>query len=119
MLNLYNFSFNQITRSHPQAARVTQKPTNCSKNVLLREPSFSGNSAGPRAQRGTTGASKSNQDNVGDDKKLVEMINNVIVDRSPSVKWDDIGETFLVSFVFLYDSSCPLKLHLGVICSWS
>lgn len=27
----------------------------------------------------------------GHDAKLVEMINSVIVDRSPSVKWDDIG----------------------------
>lgn len=27
----------------------------------------------------------------GHDAKLVEMINSVIVDRSPSVKWEDIG----------------------------
>lgn len=27
----------------------------------------------------------------GYDAKLVEMINSVIVDRSPSVKWEDIG----------------------------
>ena len=27
----------------------------------------------------------------GYDEKLVEMINSVIVDRNPSVKWEDIG----------------------------
>lgn len=27
----------------------------------------------------------------GYDAKLVEMINSVIVDRSPSVRWEDIG----------------------------
>lgn len=27
----------------------------------------------------------------GYDDKLVEMINTTIVDRSPSVKWDDVG----------------------------
>lgn len=26
------------------------------------------------------------------DTKLVEVINTAIVDRSPSVKWDDVGE---------------------------
>lgn len=35
---------------------------------------------------------KSRQDsNDGYESKLVEMINTAIVDRSPSVKWEDIG----------------------------
>lgn len=28
----------------------------------------------------------------GYDAKLVEMINTAIVDRSPSVKWEDVGK---------------------------
>lgn len=41
--------------------------------------------------------------NVYDDK-LVEMINTTIVDRSPSVKWDDVGECHCYAFhlVFLF-----------------
>lgn len=38
------------------------------------------------------GSSKPLQDSTGGyDAKLVEMINTVIVDRSPSVKWEDVG----------------------------
>lgn len=39
-----------------------------------------------------SGASRSNQDTGGPDAKLVEMINTVIVDRSPSIKWEDVGK---------------------------
>lgn len=81
----------KITRPPPQATRGSQKPSNSAKNVVLRKPSFGGNSSGTKAHRGTTGASKSNQDSGCHDTKLVEMINTVIVDRSPSVKWDDIA----------------------------
>lgn len=38
----------------------------------------------------------------GYDAKLVEMINTVIVDRSPSVKWDDVGEKLYHTFFFLF-----------------
>lgn len=37
----------------------------------------------------------------GYDDKLVEMINTTIVDRSPSVKWDDVGECHLLCFLLL------------------
>lgn len=32
------------------------------------------------------------ESNTGFEAKLVEMINTTIVDRSPSVKWEDVGE---------------------------
>lgn len=38
--------------------------------------------------------------NVYDDK-LVEMINTTIVDRSPSVKWDDVGEWDCYAFLLV------------------
>lgn len=33
----------------------------------------------------------------GYDAKLVEMINTAIVDRSPSVKWEDVGKRICAS----------------------
>lgn len=45
-----------------------------------------------RSQPASVGTSKSMQEaSDGYDPKLVEMINTAIVDRSPSVKWDDIA----------------------------
>ena len=35
-------------------------------------------------------------DNSGYEDKLVEMINTTIVDRSPSVKWEDVGMKLLM-----------------------
>jgi hypothetical protein len=44
---------------------------------------------------------KSSQTSGGNyDTKLVEMINTAIVDRSPSVRWDDVGKS-LHTFAFL------------------
>lgn len=50
-----------------------------------------------------------------DDDKLVEMINTTIVDRSPSVKWDDVGMQPLTFFVCF--GSSPIVNH-GVIILW-
>lgn len=38
------------------------------------------------------------ESNSGYEAKLVEMINTTIVDRSPSVKWDDVGENYYMLF---------------------
>lgn len=42
------------------------------------------------------------------DTKLVEMINTAIVDRSPSVRWDDVGKNAHLVFTYtcyhLFDS---------------
>lgn len=49
------------------------------------------------------------QSGAGYDEKLVEMINSAIVDRSPSVKWEDVGEKIIAYFLFLsicYSLSC-------------
>lgn len=46
---------------------------------------------------GNKGDSSKGSQNIKDssggyDAKLVEMINSAIVDKSPSVKWDDVGK---------------------------
>lgn len=38
---------------------------------------------------------------AGYEAKLVEMINTSIVDRSPSVKWEDVGEKLAFSPFFI------------------
>ena len=54
------------------------------------------------------------QDN-GYDGKLVEMIESVIVDRSPSVNWEDIGQKLqhFNKITFIY---CVLNIHFYI--SW-
>lgn len=48
---------------------------------------------------------KSSQASGGNyDAKLIEMINTAIVDRSPSVKWEDVGK-LLRSITYLCFSS--------------
>lgn len=47
------------------------------------------------------GSPKSSQaSGVSYDTKLVEMINTAIVDRSPSVRWEDVGKN-LFTYAFL------------------
>ncbi|GMH21677.1 hypothetical protein Nepgr_023519 [Nepenthes gracilis] len=60
----------KVSLLRAQAVRVTPKTSN---------------------QPGRAGASVSKEGGGGYDAKLVEMINNVIVDRSPSVKWEDVA----------------------------
>ncbi|KAL9245307.1 hypothetical protein vseg_018973 [Gypsophila vaccaria] len=82
---------NKTTTSLPQRAKAPQKTTNAVRDVQQRPPTFARSSSlvNNRADKPTT--SKASQDTGGYDAKLVEMINTVIVDRSPSVKWDDVA----------------------------
>ena len=50
-----------------------------------------------------------------DDDKLVEMINTTIVDRSPSVKWDDVGTQPLTFFVALAEAQYLLRSHYFLV----
>ncbi|KAK8964784.1 Katanin p60 ATPase-containing subunit A1 [Platanthera guangdongensis] len=55
-------------------------------------PSFKSGSFMPASQSDTNKGSKTIQGSAsGTDARLVEMINTVIVDKSPSVKWDDVA----------------------------
>ncbi|XP_075671467.1 uncharacterized protein LOC142641003 [Castanea sativa] len=62
------------------------------KDVLKKSSSFSTNSPSMRNQTDKVVSSKPTKDaNSGYEDKLVEMINTTIVDRSPSVKWEDVA----------------------------
>ncbi|KAL4188107.1 hypothetical protein AMTRI_Chr09g22250 [Amborella trichopoda] len=80
-------SLKKTTSSHlPSAAVVTAQSgpnkVTLRQNVLPKKP----------AVADTIGSSKTKQETLnGHDAKLVEIINDVIVDRSPSVKWEDVA----------------------------
>ncbi|KAK7340132.1 hypothetical protein VNO77_20826 [Canavalia gladiata] len=78
-------SVNQSTSNIAQTAAVPVKSSNVRKNVLPKHPQRTG-------QVNKVGTAKSNQaSGVNYDTKLVEMINTAIVDRSPSVRWEDVA----------------------------
>lgn len=70
------------------------------RRSAVEKPSVSSNASSTvRIQSNKVGSSKPVQDSGGGyDSKLIEMINSVIVDRSPSVKWEDIGENLPIVF---------------------
>ncbi|XP_058737231.1 uncharacterized protein LOC131609535 [Vicia villosa] len=75
----------QSTSNHAQAAAIPTKLSNTTKKVLQKNPQRKDevNKVQSPNSSQTSGANY--------DTKLVEMINNAIVDRSPSVRWDDVG----------------------------
>lgn len=75
----------------PQGAKVLSKTSSAVNNIQQRSPTLTGSSSVVRGRADKPGATKANQDSGVYDTKLVEMINTVIVDRSPSVKWDDVA----------------------------
>ncbi|XVF33466.1 hypothetical protein REPUB_Repub17cG0170700 [Reevesia pubescens] len=81
-------SVNKNTLTHAQTAAVSPRTSNSRRNVLQKSPS----NPMVRNQVDKVGSSKPAQESAnGYESKLVEMINTAIVDRSPSVKWDDVA----------------------------
>ncbi|KAL5727900.1 microtubule-severing ATPase [Ranunculus cassubicifolius] len=75
-----------------------RKPATISPRVstvrkdLVSKPSFAGrNSSTTRVPTNNSESAKPSQESSAYDTKLVEMINTAIVDRSPSVRWDDVA----------------------------
>lgn len=72
------------------------------RSPLQNSPTFNRGDQASAHQKIGSGNSKPVQKAAGSyDDKLVEMINTTIVDRSPAVKWDDVGMllNFLLSIV--------------------
>lgn len=85
-------SINKNTSSLLQTTVVSPSKPNATKVVSQKSSAPSLHGAMTRTQSNKAMNSKSVQEtNSGLDPKLVEMINSVIVDRSPSVKWEDIA----------------------------
>lgn len=71
------------------------------KVPLLNSPSLRRGVSGNKSD--SNKGSKYIQDSSGAyDSKLVEMINTAIVDKSPSVKWDDVGMILGSNFIFRF-----------------
>ncbi|KAK9068275.1 hypothetical protein SSX86_012386 [Deinandra increscens subsp. villosa] len=80
------------TSSQLQTNLVSPLKSSATKVASQRSSGLSLHGAMPATQSNKSMNSKAVQEiNGGLDPKLVEMINSVIVDRSPSVKWEDIA----------------------------
>lgn len=83
-------------KSEPQSQRVavSQSSSSARKGSSLSAPASGKVSSTMRVPSNRISSHKPSQESAsadGSDPKLVEMINSVIVDRSPSVKWEDIA----------------------------
>lgn len=76
---------NQSTSNRAQTAAVPTKLSNTTKKVLQKNPQRKDEVNKVQSPK----PSQTSGENY--DTKLVEMINTAIVDRSPSVRWDDVG----------------------------
>lgn len=85
----------QSTSPRAQTAAVSL-PSNLRKTMSQNSQHSSRNKPVARNQTDKVVSSKPTKEsgNVYD-SKLVEMIETAIVDRSPSVKWEDVGENLL------------------------
>lgn len=109
-LSLQVVTNNQVNRPERPAS------TSSRKSALQSSPTFNRGGQASSHQKNSVGGSKPVQRAGGkDDDKLVEMINTTIVDRSPSVRWDDVGMQPLTFFV--RSGSSPVINH-GVITLW-
>ncbi|XP_073022425.1 uncharacterized protein [Primulina eburnea] len=84
-------SENKDTLPKAQAVALASTSSHLRKGEVQK---YSGNRRGSSAVRSQTGkatTSRPVESGNGYDAKLVEMINSVIVEQSPSVKWEDIA----------------------------
>ncbi|KAJ9188424.1 hypothetical protein P3X46_003783 [Hevea brasiliensis] len=83
---------NKNTITHAHSAAVSSTSSNFKQDLSQKSPRSTGNSPIIRNQTDKAASSKPILDSGSSyDAKLVEMINSAIVDRSPSVKWDDVA----------------------------
>ncbi|CAK9186497.1 unnamed protein product [Ilex paraguariensis] len=88
---------NKKTLPQAQPAAVSSTTSGARKEALQKSSGLSGHSNAVMNTSSKIVSSKPIQESGGYDAKLVEMINSVIVDRSPSVKWEDIGRDYNTS----------------------
>ncbi|XP_038709654.1 spastin isoform X2 [Tripterygium wilfordii] len=80
------------TLTHAQTGAVSSATSSSRNGVSQRRLRPTGSMPVLRNQTDKVGSSKPAQESGSNyDAKLVEMINTSIVDRSPSVKWDDVA----------------------------
>ncbi|XP_061995325.1 uncharacterized protein LOC133713340 [Rosa rugosa] len=88
----FSFSFNLTDDSPAQTTAATSTTLNSRNHVIPKTLHPSTSMPATRSQTNNIVRSKPVQDSgAGYDEKLVEMINSAIVDRSPSVKWEDVA----------------------------
>lgn len=97
---------------------VSQSSSSARKGASLSAPSSGKVSSATRVPSNRISSHKPSQESAtadGSDPKLVEMINSVIVDRSPSVKWEDIGEKPKFHHLHCLQALCDDLLNILII----
>ncbi|OAY49281.1 spastin isoform X1 [Manihot esculenta] len=85
-------SSNKTILTHTHGAAVSSSTSNFKQDLSQKSPRSTRNNVVIRNQTDKPASSKPILDSGSSyDAKLVEMINTAIVDRSPSVKWDDVA----------------------------
>lgn len=93
-----------------QKKTVASTTSNARKPVLPKSLHPSTNNPVVRDKTNSTANSKPKPDSGGNyEAKLVEMINTSIVDRSPSVKWEDVGKMFIIHLALCLSIFCSLS----------
>lgn len=106
----------QSTSIHAQTAAVSPRTSNSRRDVLQK----SSRNPVVRNQADKVGTSKPAQESTnGYESKLIEMINTAIVDRSPSIKWEDVGKMLYIFpfFLFLLSNACRLFYFMYTTCT--
>jgi hypothetical protein len=87
---------------------------------LQNSPTFNRGGQASTHQRINSAGSKPVQKAGGSyDDKLAEMITTTIVDRSPAVKWDDVGMLLIIYHLYSSKTTGTVSLISNLICSWS
>ncbi|XP_065859462.1 uncharacterized protein [Euphorbia lathyris] len=85
-------SSNKSTLTHAHTAAVASSKSKLKPALSQKSPRSTSNGQVNWNQTDKAASSKPTQDSGnGYEAKLVEAINNSIVDRSPSIKWDDVA----------------------------
>lgn len=96
----------QTILTHTHGAAVSSSTSNFKQDLSQKSPRSTRNNVVIRNQTDKPASSKPILDSGSSyDAKLVEMINTAIVDRSPSVKWDDVGEQLFLSLFLSFSVS--------------
>ncbi|WOL05244.1 spastin [Canna indica] len=80
----------KTSQSNTSSKPISTTVSNVKKNTK-NLPSFRSSHQMNANQKNISGSSKPVQESRNHDSQLVEMINTVIVDRSPAVKWNDVA----------------------------
>lgn len=93
LITLHFSKYLQNTLTHARTAAVSSPTSNFRQDLSQKSAHSSRSNPVIKNQTDKAITSKPRQDSGdGYDAKLIEMIDKAIVDKSPRVKWEDVGK---------------------------